>query len=168
MSREGTKPELVFENLWKKNDPVLQESVMKLWRNNFPNMPAHFLQERLDQLVFVVRDKHEVIGVSTAYKAHVEHLRNHLYSFRCFLDPRYRIPGLTTKLIVSTRDWLESIYQTDGPETERCIGMITLVENERIMKHRNEAIWPGSKMVYIGNSPKGNQLRVYYFKKALI
>lgn len=166
---EGTKEELVLENLWKKNDPVVKEAVMKLWQKNFPGMPKHTFQERLNELVFVVRSKSgEIVGVSTAYKAYIEHLKHHLYSFRCFLDPTARIPGLTTKLIVITRDWLEETYQTDGPENERCIGMITLVENERILKTRREAIWRGSGMVYIGNSPKGYELRVYYFKKALI
>lgn len=166
---EGTKEELVLENLWKKDEPAVKEAVMKLWLSNFPAMPQHIFQERLDQLVFVVRNQNgNVVGVSTAYKVYIKHLKNYMYSFRCFLDPLHRIPGLTTKLIVSTRDLLEEIYQTDGPENERCIGMITLVENERILKYRKEAIWPGSGMVYIGNSPKGNHLRAYYFNKALI
>lgn len=166
---EGTKPQLIFENLWRKSDSPYHAGVRLMWENNFIKFTQQQANARLSQLVFAVRTEDgKVIGVSTAHKVYVGQLKNHLYSFRCFLDPGYRIPGLMSTLVVKTRDWLEEIHQTDGSEKDRCIGLITLVENERIMKYRNEAIWPASKMVYIGNSPKGLHIRVYYFKKALI
>lgn len=167
--REGTKPELVFENLWKKKDPAGQEKVKLLWKKHFPETPDAVLSERVKQVVFVIRTSDgKVVGISTAYKSYIMHLKHNFYAFRCFIDPEYRVPGLTSTLLVKTRDFLEEIYQTDGTENEHCIGVITLVENDRIMKHRNEAVWPASQMVYIGNSPKGYHIRVYYFKKALI
>lgn len=167
--REGTKPELVFENLWKKNDPVWNAKVKALWKRNFPAMPEQMISERMGQVVFAITtEAGDIAGVSTAYKTYIEQLKHHMYGFRCFIDPQYRIPGLTTKILVMTRDWLEEIHMSDGNGDERCIGVITLVENERIMKFRNEAIWRGSRMVYIGNSPQGKHLRAYYFKKALI
>lgn len=166
---EGTKPHLIFENLWQKKDSPLGEEVKKLWKRNFPDMTDDHLNKRLQQVVFAIRtESGEVVGVSTSHKAYIEQLKNRMYNFRCFIDSEYRIPGLTSTLLVKTRDWLEEIHLTDGEEDTRCIGVITLVENERIMKHRNEAIWPASKMVYIGNSPKGFHIRAYYFKKALI
>lgn len=169
MKRKGTKPELVFENLWKKNDAAWKHKVKQLWKNHFPDMPEAMLTERLGQLVYAIcTTDGTVVGVSTTYKSYVMHLKNNLYAFRCFIAPDYRIPGLTSALLVKTRDLLEDVHQSDGAESERCIGMITLVENERIMKVRNEAIWHASKMVYIGNSPQGKHLRVYYFNKALI
>lgn len=165
---EGTKPQLIFENLWQKKD-TSHAGVKLLWKKHFPLLSDDQLSTRLQQVVYALRTENgEVIGVSTSYKAYIQHLKHHLYAFRCFIDPAYRIPGLTSTLIVKTRDFLESIHHSDGPDSERCIGMITLVENERIMKHRNEAIWPASKMVYIGNSPKGYPMRAYYFKKVLI
>jgi hypothetical protein len=127
------------------------------------------MQKRLTQVRFVVRtSKGEVVGVSTAYKAFIKQLNNFLYAYRCFIAADHRVPGLTSTLLVRTRDYLEEIHQSDGPEKERCVGVITLVENDRIMQHRREAIWPASKMVYIGNSPKGKHIRVYYFKGARI
>lgn len=165
---EGTKPTLIFENLWQKNSPV-HENVKQLWKKHFPSLTEQQMEARLPQVVFALRTEDgEVVGVSTAHKAYIQQLKNRLYNFRCFIDPHYRIPGLASTLLVKTRDWLEKIHRADGLEEERCIGMITLVENVRIMKFRNEAIWPASKMVYIGNSPKGYPIRVYYFKKAMI
>jgi hypothetical protein len=166
---EGTNPTLIFENLWQKKDTALHEEVKKLWKKHFPSLTDEQMATRLQQVVLALRtEQGEVVGVSTSYKAYIQHLKNHLYAFRCFIDPEYRIPGLTSTLLVKTRDWLEEIHSTDGKEEEQCIGMITLVENERIMKFRNEAIWPASKMVYIGNSPKGYHIRAYYFNKAMI
>ncbi len=166
---EGTKPQLIFENLWQKKDSPFRTNVKLLWKKHFPSLLEEQMATRLHQVVFAIRTPDgEVVGVSTSYKTHIQHLKNHLYAFRCFIDPTYRIPGLTEVLLVNTRDFMEEIFQTDGPDYERCIGMITLVENKRIMKFRNEAIWPASKMVYIGNSPKGFHIRAYYFKKALI
>lgn len=166
---EGTKPHLIFENLWQKSHTVVHEQVMVLWKKHFPTMSEQQLKARLSQVVFALRTLDgEVVGVSTSHKTMIPHLKNYLYAFRCFIDPAFRVPGLTSTLLVKTRDWLEEIYTTDGKEEERCIGMITLVENERIMKYRNEAIWPASKMVYIGNSAKGFHIRAYYFKKSLI
>jgi len=166
---EGTKPELLFENLWKKNDAEIHVKTRQLWKKNFPAMPDQTIEERIHQVVFAIATRDgNFIGVSTAYKVYLEHLKHHYYAFRCFIDPKYRIPGLTTTLLVKTRDWLEEIYQQDGDEKERCIGVITMVENERLMKVRTEAIWRGSGMVYIGNSQSGKPIRVYYFKRAVI
>lgn len=166
---EGTKQQLIFENLWRKEATPFHEEVKLMWKKHFSSLKEDLVQARLNQVVFALRTADgKVVGVSTVHKAYIGQLKNHLYSFRCFIDPDHRIPGLMSTLVVKTRDWLEEIHQSDGDEKDRCIGMISLVENERIMKFRNEAIWRASKMVYIGNSPKGFHIRVYYFKKALI
>lgn len=166
---ENKKPQLIFENLWQQEGTPFHEGVKRMWKRNHLNFSEDEVNARLKQVVFVVRtEEGKVVGVSTAYKTYVSQLKNHLYNFRCFLDAEHRLPGLTSTLALKTRDWLEEIHETDGDETNRCIGMITLVENERFMKVRREAIWSASKMVYIGNSPKGFHIRVYYFKKALI
>lgn len=157
---------LVFENLWQKDVSHIQEQVLKIWRDH-GGPDAQQALERLRQIVFVVRDPTgEVVGISTAFKAYIKQLRNHLFAFRLMLVPDYRIPGLTSKLLVSTRDFLESIHHLDT--TDQAIGLITLVENQRLKEHRNEAIWPASGMVYIGNSKEGSHIRVYYFKGARI
>src|SRR5690606_40096147 len=123
--------------------------------------------ERLSQIVYAVRDKDgQVAGLSTAFKVFVKQLGHHLFAVRLMLADQYRIPGLTSQLLVMTRDHLESIHATDTEE--KTIGIITVVENARLKHFRNEAVWPASGMVYIGNTPKGHHVRVYYFKGARI
>lgn len=161
--------ELIFEKLWQQQqDTPAHAEVLKLWKKHII-VPEDQITARLRQIVFTVQTTEgEVVGVSTAYRVYVDQLKHHLYAFRCFIDPGHRMPGLVSMLTVKTRDLLEEVHATDGPPETRCIGMITVVENEKLMKYRNEAIWPASKMVYIGNTAKGQHIRVYYFKDARI
>ena len=158
---------LVFENLWKKDVNHISGQVLDVWKRHAgPVGPK--ATERLGQLVFVVRnDEGDVVGISTAFKAYVKQLRNYFFALRLMLIPEYRIPGLTSRLLVSTRDFLESIHGHESID-EKAIGIITLVENQRLKEGRNEAIWPASRMIYIGNSREGHHIRVYYFKGARI
>jgi hypothetical protein len=157
---------VVFENVWKKDVSHVRGQVMEIWKQNAGPV-ADKVSERLQQLVFVVKDdKGDVVAVSTAFKVYIQQLRNYFFALRLMIVPTHRVPGLTSKLLVTTRDFLESVHHLDT--NEPCIGLITLVENKRLKENRNEAIWPASKMVYIGNSKSGDHIRVYYFKGARI
>ncbi|MEQ8423531.1 MAG: hypothetical protein RIA63_02405 [Cyclobacteriaceae bacterium] len=159
--------EYSFENLWKRNPSELKKEILTIWKQFNPDLEGEKAEERLNQLVFVIKNEFgQVIGISTAHKAFIKQLRNYLYSIRILIVPSARQPGLASKLIVETRDFLESIHQED--KENKCIGVITLVENEQYAEARKEAIWKASQMVYIGNSGKGFQIRVYYFKDAVI
>jgi hypothetical protein len=162
-SVRGPRPEVHFRSVSKERDDRWAPAVIALWKKHFPVMAD--IDRRIKEVVFVVENgKGEPVGVSTAARMHVPQLKNHLYSFRLFIDPEYRIPGLTSALIVKTRDELEERTRVEPHSNTKCVGMITLVENDRILQHRREAVWPASKMVYIGNSPKGKHIRVFYFE----
>lgn len=157
---------LIFENVWGGDGSALKEPMLSFWKAHRGPVGDE-AAERLKQLVFVVRDESgAIVGASTAFKAYVKQLRNYFFIFRLMIAPECRIPGLTSKLLVLTRDLLESICGEEVPDTP--IGLLTLVQNEKLKKYRNEAIWPASKMVYIGNTPDGHHIRVYYFKGARI
>jgi len=158
---------LEFENLWRKDPGNLRKEILTIWKQYITGVEANQIEERLNQLVFVIKNEYDqVVGISTAYKAYVKQLRNYLYSVRILIIPSFRQPGLASKLIIETRDFLESVHQHDLPD--KAIGIITLVENREYARAHNEAIWRASKMVYIGTSGRGYQARVYYFKGALI
>jgi GNAT superfamily N-acetyltransferase len=158
---------VTFENLWQKDLGELKREIITIWKQYHPEMEAQHADERARQIVFVIKNEFDqVVGISTAFKAYIKQLRNYLYAFRILILPEYRRPGLAARLIVETRDFLESIHQQD--ETNRAIGVITLVENEGLKKVKREAIFSASKLVYIGNSSKGHHIRVYYFTGATI
>jgi hypothetical protein len=157
---------LVFENVWEKDMSAMGPQVLEIWKKyGGPTGPSAV--ERLKQIVFVVKNSGgDVVGISTAFMTYIQQLRNHLFACRLIILPDYRVPGLTSKLLVLTRDYLESIHGLE--KVNPAIGLITLVENQRMKEKRNEAIWPASGMVYIGNSKQGNHIRVYYFRGAHI
>jgi len=166
MKSTQDKQSVVFENVWQQDPSAIREEVLRIW-SQAGGPTGDRAIERLKQVVFVVRNAEgSVVGISTAFKVYVKQLRNYFYAVRLMLIPDYRIPGLTSKLLVLTRDYLELIHTRDT--TDRAIGLITLVENQRIKENLNEAVWPASGMVYIGNSPEGHHIRVYYFKGARI
>jgi hypothetical protein len=155
------KINIVFENVWKKDYEHIKKDVFTIWKKY--NLTETEMAERIQQIVFAIKNNEgSVVGISTAFKAYIPQLRNYFYGFRCVLEQDYRIPGLTSKLLVMTRDYLESIYQDE--EKDPAIGLITIVENQQIKQARTEAVWPASKMVYIGNTKEGHHIRVYYFK----
>jgi hypothetical protein len=165
MSSERDIQNIVLENVWQKDVSTLRSAVLGLWLDH-GGPTGSAAEERLKQLAFIVRGEHgDIVGISTAFKVYVKRMRNYFFAIRLLLHPDHRIPGLTSKLLVSTRDFLESIAVQ---EANPAIGIITLVENERLKASRNEAIWPASQMVYIGNSAEGHHIRVYYFKGARI
>ena len=158
--------DLTLDNFWRSDPGEIRDQVIDLWKKHGGPVGEE-AEKRLQQIVFVVRTREgRVVGLSTAFKAHVRQLRNHFYVFRLMISPDYRIPGLTSRLLVSTRDFLESASRQE--EKEVPIGLFTLVQHPELKRHRNEAVWPASKMVYIGNSPEGHHIRVYYFDDARI
>src|SRR5688572_14552895 len=112
---ENTKLNLEFKNIRTGDDDSWRSSAESMWRKHVPGMSDDELKKRLQQVVFLIQTPAgEVVGVSTAFKAYVKQLKNYLYAFRCFIAPDFRIPGLTSTLLVKTRDYLEEIYQYDG------------------------------------------------------
>jgi hypothetical protein len=165
MKSAQDKQNVAFQNVWGKDVSAFEAQVRNLWKQHGGPIGVS-AGNRLSQLALIIKDPDDkVVGMSTAFKVHVKQLRNYFFAIRLLIAPEFRIPGLTSKLLVLTRDFLESIHHQEVPPA---IGVITLVENQRMKEKRNEAIWPASGMVYIGNSGEGHHIRVYYFKDARI
>ena len=77
---EGTKPQLIFENLWQQKATPLHAEVRLMWKKHFSGLTDDQVNTRLEQLVFVVRtQERKVVGVSTAHKVFIPQLKNYLY-----------------------------------------------------------------------------------------
>src|SRR5688500_12967112 len=139
MESSRYKHNLVLENVWGKDLSLIRAQVLRVW-NEQGGPVGKLAEERLGQLAFVVKNTDgQVAGMSTAFKVYVKQLRNYFFAVRLMLIPQYRVPGLASKLLVCTRDFLESInkYET----SDQTIGIITLVENQNLKEKRNEAVW---------------------------
>lgn len=161
--------EIEIHVAWQKMSPDLIKEVVAFWDNNKMIKPGFSSEERARQVVLILRDKDTktIVGLSTAGLVTFKQLNNNnFYLYRSIILPAYRHPGLTSRIIVDTRDYLESLHAKE--EVKTVIGMLSFVENPRIQQFRREAIWPASKMAYIGMDKDGRHIRVYYFKGARI
>lgn len=165
LEHSSEKGKVTLEVVWKNVDGGIREAVARLWIEQ--GLSAADVKERMPQLVMVMKNETgRIVGVSTANKIYVRQLKNYLFACRLLIIPEYRRANLSPSLLVATRDLLESVHSEDI--VDPAIGVITLVENAYVKHRRNDAIWPNSKMVFIGNSKEGHPIRVYYFKGARI
>ena len=149
--------------------PVSQQigtEVAKLWTESARLSPAE-AERRLNELVLIARDKSgNAIGVSTAVKTFFPQIHNYVYTYRCFIHPEFRAPALDTQMIVRTKNHLAEISRLEI--SNKCIGIMVIVQNEIIKAQWKQAVWLGADMIYVGNTPEGHPIRVGYFKGARI
>ncbi len=153
-----------FINIWQQEDHY--DQVIHFW-NQLRVLPEKVKpNDRAKELVIMARDGDRVIGVTTAARVKVNQLNdNFLFSFRILIHPEYRRPGLSSKLTVLTRDFLEQLYAEKKTD---CIGMMVITDKTEYVKIRNEAVWRASKLTYIGTLKDGRHMRIFYFKGARI
>jgi hypothetical protein len=161
---------LVIENHYQNVTSQLRQGIENLWRSENVLTDQNRIEERLRQVVMVVRDSAtgKLAGVSTAQKRKMPALNNHhLYEFRCFIGEVYRVAGLDVKLSRMTFDFLESIRDQDE---HKPIGIFSVLENEKLKQEPvwRRAVWPELEMYFVGYTNSGNPIRVHYFKNARI
>lgn len=149
--------------------PVTRETaseVVKIWTES-AGLDQNEAQRRLTELVMVVKDNRgKVVGISTAVKSHVPQLQNYVFLYRCFILPEFRAPALDTQMIVRSKNYLHQVSKSEMEK--KCVGIMVIVQNEILKKNWRQAVWRGADMMYIGNTPNGDHMRIGYFKGARI
>lgn len=160
--------EYQFEIVYRNGTPEVQTEIRKLWLENKAIVNASIADQRLKEVVVVLRKENVIIGVSTAGKIRVPDYNNQLfYNFRCFISPHHRLAGLDVGLSVATFSFLEKLAATDP---EPCIGIFAILENKILQKEKvwRRAVWPEINMTFAGYTSAGDPIRVKYFKGARI
>ncbi|MFZ1808684.1 MAG: hypothetical protein WAU36_15745 [Cyclobacteriaceae bacterium] len=151
-SREKVEEEAI--GFWKKHKVILKEEV---------------LRQRASELVMVAYDDHNsVIATSTGPKTKVKLLNNNwLYQYRCFIDPNFRVIGFDVHLTLKS---LQSLEEAATSDRDHPIGVFVVVENPSLHndKVHSAAVWRAYQMYFIGYNTKGQPIRVFYFKGAMI
>ncbi|MEO1053030.1 MAG: GNAT family N-acetyltransferase [Bacteroidota bacterium] len=154
-----------FEDVWHNKSPALKREIIAFWEVEGVLTDEERMR-RVDEVVFVARYEGKVVGLSTVFRYYLEQLENHLYVYRCLISEDYRGPAVDTQLILHTRNMLELYEKT--AQAPKCIGLLMVIQNEYIKKEWRWAVWAGTDMMYIGETSKGDHLRVYYFDGARI
>jgi hypothetical protein len=150
--------------IWKKKYSDERQQAITLWKRFNTFLTDEVTVQRAAEIVFVAKKNDEVVGVTTVRPLKVKLLNdNYFYEFRIFISPDHRTPGLDALLAVKTKEFFETnAAESDFP----CIGLVIIVENEKMKQNWNRAVWPDIDMVFAGYTPQGNHIRVSYFKGA--
>ena len=147
--------------VWKQVSPELEAELVAFWKKNNAIGADKDAAQRAKQVVCVARDeKGELVGASTAHPRIVPRLRQPMYYYRNFIAESARGQQLAPLFLEQSKQALQA-YNL-GLSKPLCLGIIIELENKALAAHRNEAQWKEG-FTFIGYSPKGLTLRVWYF-----
>lgn len=149
---------------WQQLEPATAEAIRQFWLREHANVAGVEATRRLAQVVAHVEDENgELAAVATAVPKVLPRLGQPLYYYRCFVGKAWRSSKLVRPLLRHTQKVLESYAREhDYP----CIGVLLELENEGFADTLRWAHWAGTGFSYIGVSPRGLDLRVWYFRGA--
>jgi hypothetical protein len=154
-------------DVWGEKSPELSREIIDFWLEHKALTSRQQAEQRVPEVIYLARDPSgQIAAVSTIYNKLNPQLHNHFYHFRCFVARSHRRSQVAFSLLMAARDLLNRRF-AEGKET-LAIGMLMEVENPALQQHRNEAIWPLSRFVYVGKNERGAHIRVFYFDDARI
>lgn len=151
---------------WQQLDPATGDAIRAFWDREHANVSGDEATRRLDEVVaHVVDENGELVAVATVAQKVLPRLGQPMYYYRCFVGQAWRSSKLVRPLLRHTQKVLEKYARAnDYP----CIGILLELENEGFADTLRWAHWPGVDYSYIGVSPRGLDLRVRYFRGALL
>jgi hypothetical protein len=155
-----------IRNVWHRRDPDLERDVELFWRSNKALPPGADVGTRLSELTAVAYLDNRIVGVSTASIRPIDFLRCKLAMFRVLVAPEARIRKVASDLTLFTRNLLET-WSRENPDQE-VMGMGAVIQSRALVENDRNAIYPDSKLVFIGYTQEGFQMRVYWFAHATV
>ncbi len=164
MSEYELKREYAIETL--ADSPASEDDVIELWMTQ-AGLDEEEARRRLPEVVRVATDAEgELCGISTAYVMVSPQLGLPMWHIRAFVADEHRAGNLASNLLLAVRlyaiDEFQSGRRPDVP------GAVVEVENMMIEQRFPQAIWPYNEFVFIGVTPTGAHLRVFWFDGARV
>lgn len=149
---------------WQHLDQATGEAIRAFWLREHANVVGAEAVHRLHEVVAHTVDAHgELAAVATVATKVLPRLGQPMYYYRCFVGAAWRSSKLVRPLLRRTQKVLEDYAREhDYP----CIGILLELENAGFADTLRWARWPGVDFSYIGISPRGLELRVWYFRGA--
>jgi hypothetical protein len=149
---------------WQRLDAATGEAIRAFWVREHANVEGAEATRRLLEVVaHTVDENGAVAAVATATPKVLPRLGQPLYYYRCFVGKAWRTERLLRPLMRHTQKVLEAYArENDYP----CIGMLLELENQGFSDTLRRAHWTGVGFSFIGVSPRGLDLRVWYFRGA--
>ncbi len=155
-------------NVFYNKTPEQKKEIIEFWLKEKAIQNIEAAKKRVEEVSQIARDKGtgEIVAITTTYEQFNKQLENFFFYLRVFTGEKARQLTIAKTLVNTIKDFLEKNFVAG--KITRSIGMIMEVESKILQVHKNEAVWPATKFVYIGKNEKGDHVRVYYFKDARI
>lgn len=158
-------PGFVIENVRESGNQELIDKAMARWTDDGV-ISGEEAKKRAGQLLIVATSEADgtIAGMATTYLQTQAALRLPLWHMRAYVAPEFRKQEIGMQMLFATVDFHKSRYES-GADRSGC-GLYMEIENPYIKKYRNEAIWPNSRLAFVGLNAKGDHCRVRYFNGA--
>lgn len=151
--------------VWKQVTPELQAELRDMWQANNALRDPALVASRAEQAVCIARDEQgKVIAVGTAVLRVLPRLRQPMYYYRQFFAKELRGRAKAVPFFERAKEILEA-YNATLPAPQS-LGVLLELENPQLAARYNMA--QGDLTTFIGYSLRGLQLRVSYFKDAVL
>ncbi len=156
-----------YDLVWSNVDSELTTELTAFWIRENALPAGASAEQRAQQVACIARDEEGAIaGVCTLYKQLNQHIGHPFLYYRSLVRSDQRQYGVARQLIVQTWDHLNRLAVNGA--VDGSIGFCTIVENEILQTHKREAVWPLSRLIYIGKNNQGHHIRIRYFDGASI
>ena len=152
-------------DVWQKLTPALEAEILQFWLDNKALVEKMQPAKRVQQVVCLARSEEGgIVGVSTAQPYLVPMLGQPMYQYRNFIAAGARGQQLSIAFLLKAKAVLQAYNQALA--TPQCLGIILELGNEALAQRQDQAHWPRTGFTFIGYTPKGLHLRVWYFAGA--
>lgn len=163
---DPANPPADFRPAWEIADPAIARDAIAFWQRNNMLPSKTTVDDRLKQIVAGAYDGDTMIAIATANIRQVDFLRANLAMFRVSVDRNTRQKRVSTALSLYAFDVLER-WSLAHPEAE-LMGIGTVIQSRALVEHDNHAIWPDTKLTFVGYTNEGYQFRVRWFAHGTI
>lgn len=159
--------DITFLTAWRKQDAELVRDAHAFWREQ-DVMSAEDMAQRIKELCALAYVDGKVAAVSTAHLYDFPRLRSRFAYYRTIVDSKFRRKNLASRLCVYSRDRLAE-WARENPE-EKIKGLFIVLQAEEFRHRQHVPIGTqlDLKLVLVGYTPGGYQIRIVWFPDATV
>jgi GNAT superfamily N-acetyltransferase len=159
--------DIVLKNVWRRNDPADEEAARGFW-TQWNQIAPRLHHQRAAELGVMTYAGDRLIAVATAELAVLPGLRARFAVAQLGVDPAYRRQSVSRRTFGYLLTILEE-WSVAHPE-EKVVGMAAVIEAHEYAEKQREPVWPdwGLNLGLVGYTPRGQQIRVSWFRHARV
>jgi len=151
---------------WRLADPRIERDAELFWQRERLLPAKADVTARLADVCMAAYDGDSLVGLTEARVRPIDFLRCKLAMFRCAVAREARVRKIASRLTVESRDLIEA-WSRENPG-EEVLGLGCVVQSRKLAENDRWAVWPDTKLAFIGYTAEGYQMRVYWFAHAKI